>query len=116
MEGNVYLDGARPSKHEKDPFIQPKVDPALGISEMPDGWHLQITIDKAWSDLEGPLVTTWMLGKAIIPGLPFEQPDGTPYRLERDYFGNPRNTGNPYPGPFIEQKEGEYAIKLWPKK
>jgi alpha-N-arabinofuranosidase len=116
MEGNVYLNGARPSKHEKDPLIQPKVDPALRITEMPDGWYLQIRIDKAWSDLEGPLVTSGMLGKAIIPDLPFEQPDRILYRLNRDYFGTLRNTGNPYPGAFIERKEGKHAIKLWPGK
>ncbi len=115
MEGNVYLNGASASKHETDPLVQPMVDPALEIVERPDGWYLQMTFNKTWTDLKGPLVTSGMLGKAIIPDLPFEQPDGTSYRLDRDYFGKERNTGNPYPGPFIEQKAGRHVSKVWPK-
>ncbi|RLC16567.1 MAG: hypothetical protein DRI24_08105 [Deltaproteobacteria bacterium] len=116
MEGNVYLNGASASKHEMAPLIQPMVDPALEIMERPDGWYLQVTFDKTWADLKGPLVTSGTLGKAIIPDLPYEQPDGTPYRLDRDYFGNERNTGNPYPGPFIELKDRRQTIKVWPRK
>lgn len=37
-------------------------------------------------------VTAEMLGKAKIPDLSYEQPDGTPYRLDTDYFGKKRNT------------------------
>ncbi len=62
------------------------------------------------------LVTTEMLGKAKIPDLPYEQPDGKPYRIDTDYFGNKRKTNNPYPGPFNEPKEGKQLIKVWPRK
>lgn len=61
------------------------------------------------------IVTTEVLGKAKIPDAPFENPDGTPYRLETDYFGKPRNPANPFPGPF-EISEGKIqSIKVWPK-
>ena len=36
-------------------------------------------------------MTTELLGKAAIPNLPYEQPDGTPIRVNTDYFGKPRN-------------------------
>jgi hypothetical protein len=115
MEGNVYLNGARPSKHETDPLIQPEFDPAFELMKRPDGWYLQVTADKAWADLDGPLVTSEILGKAIIPNLPYEQPDGTPYRLDTDHFGNERSSGSPYPGPFHELAEGTQTIKVWPR-
>jgi alpha-N-arabinofuranosidase len=38
--------------------------------------------------------------KAIIPGLAFENPNGSPIRIETDYFGRKRNIVNPSPGPF----------------
>ena len=85
------------------------------IMERPDGWYLQITFDKTWGDRKGPLVTSEMLGKAIIPDLPYEDPDGKPYRIDTDYFSNKRKTKNPYPGPFNEPKEGKQLIKVWPK-
>ena len=39
-------------------------------------------------------------GKAKIPNAPFEQPDGTSYRLDRDYSDREREPQNPTPGPI----------------
>ncbi len=33
------------------------------------------------------IVTTELLGTALVPNAPFVQPDGTPYRLDKDYSG-----------------------------
>jgi alpha-N-arabinofuranosidase len=55
-----------------------------------------------------------MLGKAVIPDLPYEDPDGNPYRIDMDYLGEKRNMENPYPGPFNERKPGRQLIKVWP--
>ncbi len=116
MAGNVFLRQAEPSKHEENPLVQAKVDPGLKLVERSDGWYLQIEFNKTWADHKRPLVTTEMLGKAKIPDLPYEDPDGKPYRIDTDYFGNKRNTKNPYPGPFNEPNEGKQLIKVWPRK
>jgi alpha-N-arabinofuranosidase len=62
------------------------------------------------------LVTTERLGKAAIPDAPFEKPDGTPYRLDHDYFGEKRAAENPAPGPFKRQDGEEILLKVWPNK
>ncbi len=116
MEGNVYLGRAEPSKHEKDPLTDPKVEPAFKLIEKPDGWYLQMEINKEWVQRNRPLVTSEMLGKAKIPDLPYEDPGGKPYRIDTDYFGNKRTTDNPCPGPFDVPKEGRQLIKVWPGK
>jgi alpha-N-arabinofuranosidase len=116
MDGNVFLGRAEPSKHEKNPLVQPKVEPGFKLVEKSDGWYLQIEFNKKWADHKRSLVTTEMLGKAKIPDLPYEDPDGKPYRLDTDYFGSKRNTKNPYPGPFNKQKEGKQLIKVWLRK
>ena len=116
MAGNVFLGRAEPSKHEKSPLAEPKVQPGFKLVERSDGWYLQIEFNKTWADHKRPLVTTEMLGKAKIPDLPYEDPDGKPYRIDTDYFGNKRNTKNPYPGPFNEPNEGKQLIKVWPRK
>ena len=116
MAGNVFLGRAEPSKHEKSPLAEPKVEPGFKLVERSDGWYLQIEFNKTWADHKRPLVTTEMLGKAKIPDLPYEDPDGKPYRIDTDYFGNKRNTKNPYPGPFNEPNEGKQLIKVWPRK
>jgi len=117
MGGNVFLKGAQPSKHEQDTLVQPASDPAIRLVEQPDGVTLEITLDKAWAQQKNrPLVTTDLLGKAKIPDLPFEQPDGSPYRIDTDYFGRKRNMENPFPGPFENPGTGTLRLKVWQGK
>jgi len=115
MGGNVFLKGARPSKHEQAPLVQPEFDPGVRLVEKPDGVYLEIALDKTWA--EGPprpLVTSRLLGKALVPGLPYEQPDGTPYRIGADFFGKKRDAGRPFPGPFELPRGGKQVLKVWP--
>ena len=114
MDGNVFLKGAKPSKHEKDPLCKPDFDPVIRLVEKADGFHLEITFDKAWAtERTRQLVTTELLGKAIIPNLPYECPDGTPLRITTDYFGEKRNEANPTVGPFEHLGQGSLDFKVW---
>jgi alpha-N-arabinofuranosidase len=115
MSGNVFLGQAEPCSHEENPLVQPEFNPGIKLEERSDGWYLKMQFDKIWADHKGPLVRSEMLGKAKIPDLPYEDPDGKPYQFDNDYFGNERKTINPFPGPLNEQKEGEQFIKVWPK-
>jgi alpha-N-arabinofuranosidase len=115
MEGNVFLQGTKPSTHEKAPLLLPNWDPAVKLIEKHDGFYLDLTLDKAWSvENTRKLVTTELLGKAVIPNLPYEHPDGTPLRIDTDYFGKQRNEGNPFPGPFELPRGGKQDLKVWP--
>ncbi len=89
----------------------------LKLEEKPDGWWLEMAVNPDWtSKQKRDIVTTGLLGKAKIPDASFEQPDGTPYRLDTDYFGKKRNTANPAPGPFQLASEKIICLKVWPKK
>jgi len=116
MAGNVYLGRAEPSKHENDPLIDPNNEPGFTLIEKSDGWYLQLEVNKKWAQRNRQLVTTELLGKAKIPDLPYEDPDGKPYRIDTDYFGNKRSSNKPYPGPFDYPENGEQLIKVWPRK
>ena len=88
---------------------------ASGVVEKADGWYLELTLDKAWAtEQTRKLVTSELLGKAKIPNLPFENPDGTPIRITTDYFGHKRDTGNPFPGPVELPAGGKETLKVWP--
>ncbi len=113
MGGNVFLKGAKSSKHESKPLVLANTDLALKLVEKSDGMYLQITIDKVTTQQQCPLVTTELLGKAKTPGLSYEQPDGSSYRLDTDYLGMKRNERNPSPGPFAAPA-GRRQIKVWP--
>ncbi|MCL4695222.1 MAG: xylosidase, partial [Candidatus Hydrogenedentes bacterium] len=116
MAGNVFLMGAAPPKREVAPIVLPDFDPKLDLKSAGPSLNLQFIFDKAWGTAnEHPLVTTELLGRAKIPGVPYELPDGAPIRLDTDYFGNPRDAENPYPGPFELPGGGEQALTIWPR-
>jgi alpha-N-arabinofuranosidase len=113
MEGNVFLNGAKPALSEKDPLLDKTFDPAPKLVEEPGGFILAFTFDKVWTERARRLVTTERLGKAVIPNLPYERPDGTPLRIDTDFFGRGRNKANPTPGPFEDPGTGPLRLKVW---
>ena len=114
MEGNVFLKGAKPCKHEPGPLVAAEFDLAFKVVTKGDGVYLEMNCDSNWATRRRPLVTTDLLGKAKIPNLPYEQADGSPYRLDTDYLGKKRNAANPFPGPFEWTKSGKQTLKVWP--
>lgn len=115
MAGNVFINGAQPSAHEKNPVALSEFDPGIKLLEENGSVSLQFTSDKTWVEKSPrPLVTTELLGKAKLPNLPYEQADGSSYRLDTDYLGNKRNAGNPHPGPFELSKDGRQILRVWP--
>ena len=45
----------------------------------------------------------------------FENNDGSPLVIDKDYFGNKRNRINPLTGPFEPIDVEVKRIKIWPK-
>jgi len=116
-EGNVYLDPARQNLNEQDALVLEGVDPKIKLEEKQDGLWLEMTIDSdRILSKKRKIITTKTLGQAIISKAFFENSDGTPYRIVRDYFGKKRNTENPAPGPFRDLSEKEMFIKVWDRK
>ena len=113
MGHNVFLKGAKPSKHEANPLVLLHADPDLKLLEKEDGFYLEMSLDEACAKQQCPLVTTELLGKAKTPALPYEQPDGSPYRIDTDYFGKKRNETNPSVGPFENPGVGKLRLKVW---
>jgi alpha-N-arabinofuranosidase len=112
--GNVFTQGTQPPAFDPRALVKPEFDPQIKLTEKPDGWYLTIREDPAWrEEAQRPLVTTELLGLATIPGLPYENADGSPLAIRTDYFGNPRNPHNPFPGPFESIPDGRREIKVW---
>ena len=115
--GNVFTQGTQASKFDTEALLKPEFDAGVRLTQRDDGWYLEINADTQWaSGQKRRLVTTELLGKAKIPGLPFENPDGTPLKLDTDYFGKRRNAENPFPGPFDAMKDGKQEVKVWPRR
>jgi alpha-N-arabinofuranosidase len=113
MAGNVFLMGAKPSRHEQAPLVITAFDPALKLREEAGSWLLEMNSN--WGgEPTGPMVTSELLGRTAVPNLAFVNPDGSPYQLDRDFFGKPHHKNHPRPGPFAEATRGGAAIQMWP--
>jgi alpha-N-arabinofuranosidase len=111
--GNVYYNGARPYSAEAKPAVQAAVDPKVRVVEEGRSVYLHLTLGQAVQKSNTTLVTTELLGKAKIPGLPFENPDGSPLKIDTDYFGKSRNEARPTAGPFEDPGAGPLTLKVW---
>jgi alpha-N-arabinofuranosidase len=104
-------------KQEKNALYKQDFDPAVKLISEKDGIYLDITLDKNWiTEQKRDLVTSELLGKVVIPDLPFENTDGSKVIIDTDYSGKKRNASNPAPGPFETWKNGKQSIRVWPKQ
>jgi len=114
MEGNVFTKGTEPSKSEASTAFVSDFDPKPAIEIRNGEAYLHLETDLDWSiQKKRSLVTTKMLGKAVVPNQEFTNPDGMSIRIDTDYFGKKRDKNNPFPGAFEKPMNGE--VKVWPK-
>lgn len=111
-EGNVYLNGAKPFPGEKF-FLQLETEPGIRVLEENENVSVRFNFNNITDKINTQVITTEVLGKAIVPNLPFEIPDGTALKIDSDYFGTKRKSGSPTPGPFEKLQKGENRIKVW---
>ena len=114
--GNVFTQGTQPSKFDAASLVVTNFAAGLKLEQKADGWYLTLVADKAWREqAKTKLVTTDLLGQAKVTGCAYENPDGSPLKIDTDYFGKNRNEKNPFPGPFENALAGK-AVKVWPMK
>ena len=112
--GNVFTKGAQPSKFDTAALVLPDFDAGVKLEQKADGWYLTLADAKAWrTEAKCQLVTTELLGKAKVSDCAYEHPDGSPLRVNTDYFGKRRNKANPTPGPFENPEPGDRQLKVW---
>jgi len=111
MAGNVFLKGAKPSRHEASPVVMQDFDPALRLREENGAWFLDLNV--GWpTDATGPRVTSELLGKTLVSKQPFVNPAGSPFQLDHDFHGKARTGALPAPGPVAGRREGKQTHQL----
>jgi len=110
--GNAFYHGARPYAQELNAVVPEGSDPKVKL--VPEGgqFSLQLTLGPELRQANTVLVTTALLGKAKIPGLAYENADGSPLTIDTDYFGKKRNKANPTPGPFENLGPSPLILKV----
>lgn len=105
-EGNVYMNGALPGKNEVNGLFAEKADQEIKVElKDKDGqYYIETNLYEKMKNFTGRMIHTDILGKAFEPEALFENPDGTPIRFDKDFFGNHRDT-DVIPGPFTTASE-----------
>jgi hypothetical protein len=113
IESNVYYQGTRPYQDEKNSLYLNEFNANIKVINQDGETILSVEYPQEILNMNNPLITTDFLGKTIITGGYFENPDGTPITVDTDYLGNKRNLNNPIPGPFEIDASGLVKIKIW---
>ena len=111
--GNAYYKGARAYAKEANPLMLSELDPKPQLVEKGERVYLSLTLGAPFQKAEAMLVTTDLLGKARIPGLAYENADGSPVTIATDFLGKTRNPANPSPGPFENPGSEKLTLKVW---
>ena len=99
---------------ERNSLIKPDFDGMAKIIYENGEYILELNVDKSWlTEQNRKLVTTKSLSNALIPGLPFENTDGSELIIDKDYFNELRDKTNPSPGPFEIKTGGKLRFKVW---
>ena len=108
--GNWFLNGAEPSKGERDFHEDKEHRVTLSLEEREDGVYLETDLFSLISSASLAIHSTASLGKAFESEEGFENPDGSEIILDRDYFGNDRGLST-LPGPSAVPLTGSSGRK-----
>jgi len=113
MSGNIYYNGAKPSDKDVSFVNDSTFNPGVKLIEEGENGYLHVAFNENYNNHKGQIVTTEILGKAKIPKAAFDNPDGTPLKIDHDYFGNLRTGETTSAGPFSNLKTGNIVLKVW---
>ena len=111
-EGNVFYGNAKPMTGKEQGIVK-GTHPCVRIEETVDGAYLVADID--WQELvnwKGKGIDAGCLGITKLTGFSYENADGTPFVLDKDYLGKERPIQSPTVGP-IETVSSTKRIKVW---
>ncbi len=109
-EGNVFFKGTKACKFEQKPLFN-SADVPVGLLANESGVSLTLPLPAGWvGAARRQTVTTALLGTAQVSHMAYENPDGSPLRVDRDYHGKPIDTANPVPGPFADPAGGKIVL------
>jgi len=111
--GNVFYGKALPSKDEVNFIWDSNFKPEFKISEEGNNVYLTYNVGESQSAPKTQPINTALLGKTKISRQAYENPDGSPLKIDTDYFGNKRSESNPLPGPFEKPGKGIMKLKVW---
>lgn len=114
MDGNLFLGGAIPSKHEKNPVVLSTYYSFVKLTNIKGNIYLNFMakdILKKKSTLS--LINSKSFKETNLSRAAYENPYRLPIIFDKDYSGNNRVTNNIIPGPINIKKSNSKKYKVW---
>jgi len=115
IKNNVYLKGAKPCIKEPDPVVSRECGVEFEIDHISSKVIVKIADPSQIHCPVSEIITTALLGKNHHTEMLYEEKDGTPYVLDKDFTGRQRSA-KPAAGPFEVSGNGSVKIELSYKK
>lgn len=113
-EDNLFCNGAKPMTDRNQGNVMDSYDPDFKLEETADGVYLSFKMGQISPALmQVKTVDSARLGITKLSGLPYEHFDGTPFILDKDYFGVARSGQSPVIGPVETLQGGTIRMKVW---
>ncbi len=114
-ENNLYINGAVPFKNGINEKLINNSNIDFRVEEKEDGTYVSLKANYDFSKTESKIISSFSFGDAMVPGVVFDNEDGTPVLFSTDYFNKTRERNRNIAGPFTNLGSGENKLKLWPK-
>ena len=112
IRDNVYAAGAGRYEAEHDPVILDDVK--VAVVEDGDEVYLETQLPEAFDQARVGLVTGRDLERVRFVDAEFEEPDGSPARIDTDLVGGRKTDGGSYAaGPVATLASGESRTRVW---
>lgn len=112
-ENNIFCNGAKPMTGKNQGWTEDSAAPNLRIEETDSEVYISSDVDLSELGVfKGKRVASNRLGITKLSGYAFENPDGSPFVCDKDYFGTSRGAMTVV-GPF-ESISSSSRIKIWP--
>jgi alpha-L-arabinofuranosidase len=112
--GNVYYGYVRTYRGETN-FVNDTcgwMSCKPSFSEDNGSQEVHFIINNAVHLADTKLVTSTLLGRTVVSGQSYVNPDGSEVKLDRDFFGNKRNSHHPTAGPFENAGQADLNLRL----
>src|SRR4051794_1380608 len=114
IRANVYALGARAYEAEQDALVLDGADVRVAVLEEGDEVHLETRLPEAFDDARIGLLTGTDLERVRFVDADFEEPDGSPARLDTDLSGVRKTREETYTaGPIAALASGASRIRVW---
>ncbi len=115
VASNLYQNGVKPYRYETGQATS-TLDAAPSLEFRGKEVVLHIDLDEAVGTMQTTPVYTGMLGKTYYSNSYYENPDGTPLVIDRDFAGALRSLDAPTVGPLEGARAGKNEFVVWKLK